>query len=158
MQDNYQRWLTMNLAAADRVSVVNQSSTLAGLHIAGPRSRELMQRLASTEISNEALPFLHARVLEVGPCPKVMVLRLSFASELGYEIYVSSHYQLALVRAIREHGAELDLSLAATRAMMSLRLEKGFPSDQASLAGPAPRRCRILTAPPIDQSGLRLQS
>ena len=62
------------------------------------------------------------------------VIRISFTGELGYEIYGSADGQTVLWGALFHHGAELGLVPAGTRGLMSLRLEKSFPSWGLELA------------------------
>ena len=56
------------------------------------------------------------------------VLRLSFTGELGYEVYVAESHLATLYRAVVEAGKPLDASLVGVRAILSLRMEKGFGS------------------------------
>lgn len=128
MQCSHMRWFWQNLPADGSVTVENVTNRLAGLHIAGPRSRELLRRLTSEEVGRKAFPFLTARKLELGPCAEAVVVRVSFTGELGYELYMPSEYQRSLFRAILEEGRDLGLKLAGMRALMSLRLEKAFGS------------------------------
>jgi dimethylglycine dehydrogenase len=52
--------------------------------------------------------------------------RISFTGELGYEIWVTSDYQLALYDTLVAAGAEFGLVHFGSRALNSLRLEKSF--------------------------------
>ena len=54
-------------------------------------------------------------------------MRVSYTGELGYELYCPAGYQRGLFDLLREEGRDLDLRLAGSRALMSLRLEKSFP-------------------------------
>ncbi|MDH3451305.1 MAG: FAD-dependent oxidoreductase, partial [Gammaproteobacteria bacterium] len=109
------------------VTLQNVSLSRVGLQIAGPRSRDLLQRLTRSDVSNAALPFLGVQQMEVGRC-RAIVQRLSYTGDLGYEIYVPLEQQVALLLAIEEAGADLQLRPFGMRAMMSLRLEKSFGS------------------------------
>ncbi len=109
------------------VTVENVSLCRVGLQIAGPRARELLQRLTRSDVSNTAFPFMSVQHLEVGPC-RAIVQRLSYTGDLGYEIFVPVEQQLALLLAIEAAGADLELRPFGMRAMMSLRLEKSFGS------------------------------
>ena len=64
--------------------------------------------------------------MQIGPASDVIVLRVSYSGELGYELYLPPEQQLALFLAMREHGRDFGLRLAGMRALGSLRLEKGF--------------------------------
>ena len=57
------------------------------------------------------------------PC---ILNRVSFSGELGYEIYAAPHFQIRLAEAIEAAGADLGLKWYGARALMSLRLEKGW--------------------------------
>jgi dimethylglycine dehydrogenase len=98
---------------------------LVGFMIAGPRSRELLQRLTFTDVSNDAFRFFAAREMVVGLCPAT-VLRASYTGDLGYEIWVNADYQVTLYEALVEAGRDLGLVHFGNRAVMSMRLEKGY--------------------------------
>ena len=52
--------------------------------------------------------------------------RISFSGELGYEIYCRPHYLMRLAQSIEEAGADLGYTWYGARALMSMRLEKGW--------------------------------
>ncbi|MFO1091675.1 MAG: FAD-dependent oxidoreductase [Hyphomicrobiales bacterium] len=135
MQQANMRWFRTLLPRDGSVKVENRSSVLAGLHIAGPNARALLARLTAADVSNEALPFLGVRTMEIGPCPEAIVIRVSYTGELGYELYMATEYQEALLLALLEAGRDLGLALCGTRALMSLRLEKGWPSFGLDVSG-----------------------
>jgi len=56
----------------------------------------------------------------------VILNRLSFSGELGFEIYCRPQFLLLLSEAIEEAGADLDYRWYGARTLMSLRLEKGW--------------------------------
>jgi dimethylglycine dehydrogenase len=61
----------------------------------------------------------------VGLCPAT-VLRASYTGDLGYEIWVNADYQVTLYDALVEAGRDLGLVHFGNRAVMSMRLEKGY--------------------------------
>src|SRR4029079_2239369 len=77
------------------------------------------------DVSNLALPFLSFRERAVGIIP-AKIGRISFTGELGYEIWVTSDYQLQLYDLLLDAGADLGLVHFGSRALNSLRLEKSF--------------------------------
>src|SRR5262249_42863117 len=127
MQRAHMRWFEANLPVDGTVRIENLSTRFAGLHIAGPNSRAILQRVAEADVGGNAFPFLSAREIEVGSCPEAIAVRVSFTGELGYELYCPSDYQRALYDALIGAGTDLGLSHAGSRAMMALRLEKSFP-------------------------------
>jgi dimethylglycine dehydrogenase len=66
--------------------------------------------------------------MAVGDIDNVLVLRVSFTGETGYEMYLPMERQLALFDLLRREGADLGLGLVGTRCLMQTRLEKSFPA------------------------------
>lgn len=128
LQSFHMRWFETNLPTDGSVRVENISAQYCGLHVAGPRARDLLSRVTDADIGANAFPFLSGRRFDVGACPEVVCVRVSFTGELGYELWFPSAYQIPLFDTLREAGRDLDLTLAGSRALMSLRLEKSFPS------------------------------
>ncbi len=128
VQQIHMRWFLQNLPTNGSVSVENKSADWCGLHLAGPRSRELLQHLTAESCGSNAFPFMSARRMEVAGCPEAIVVRVSFTGELGYEIWTPSAYMVPVLDRILEAGEGFGLRLAGGRALMSLRLEKAFPS------------------------------
>jgi len=125
-QSYHLRWFQQNLPAAG-VTLRNLSTERIGFQIAGPKARDLLSRVTRADVSNAALPFLHALQADVGLVPAT-ICRVSYTGDLGYEIYVHREHQVALYQALSEAGADLGLRPFGMRAMMSLRLEKSFGS------------------------------
>ena len=109
------------------VSFRSVSDAMAGFNVAGPNARALLQRLTGLELGNDELPFMGNRLADIGGFEAVLI-RVSFTGDLGYEIYVAEENQVALYRAILEQGAELDVAPVGSRALGSLRIEKGYGS------------------------------
>ncbi|MEO1191509.1 MAG: FAD-dependent oxidoreductase [Pseudomonadota bacterium] len=120
------RWFHKHLPG-EGVSLESLCTRLNGLAISGPKARELLSRLVTQDLSNEAFPFLSVAEMDVGLVP-ALVARISFTGELGYEIYVAPEYQLRLYLALLEAGKDLGLTHFGGRALNSLRLEKSFGS------------------------------
>ncbi|MED5166814.1 MAG: FAD-dependent oxidoreductase, partial [Actinomycetota bacterium] len=113
------------------VTVVDRSEDLLGWSLSGPDSRDLLGRLTDEDVSNHGLRFRDLREMTVGGVP-VVLARLSFTGELGYELYCTGEHQETLRQAIVAasgsggEGRKLDVTPFGSRAFMSLRLEKGF--------------------------------
>jgi dimethylglycine dehydrogenase len=120
------RWFWQAEPPAD-VFVRSVASTLAGLSIAGPRSRELVQRLVRDELSAAAFKLFDVRQSAVGFAPAILT-RAGFTGELGYEIWTTPDYLASLYDDIWTAGEDLGLRHFGGRALSSLRLEKGYGS------------------------------
>ena len=63
-----------------------------------------------------------------------MVNRLTYTGDLGYEIWVAPEYQRRLYTEIMAAGRDLNIANFGMRALLSLRLEKNFPTWYRELA------------------------
>ena len=122
----YRRWFERHLPAQG-VTIRPCAMDYAGLAIAGPNARALLQGLVRDDLATEHFPFMTFRRLDVGMIP-AQVGRVSFTGELGYEIWVTSEYQRALYDLLTKAGRAHGLKLFGSRALNALRLEKSFGS------------------------------
>ncbi|MDA7423518.1 GcvT family protein [Thalassococcus lentus] len=123
MQEAHRRWFEKDLP--DDVTYANVSDDWHGIALSGPKSRELLGRITRDDVSAEAFKFRDLRQTFVGGVP-VILNRISFSGELGYEIYCKPQYLLRLTEAVEEAGADLGYRWYGARALMSMRLEKGW--------------------------------
>jgi dimethylglycine dehydrogenase len=120
------RWFWLAAPPAD-VSVRSAAATLNGVSIAGPRSRELVQRLVRDDLSPSAFKLFQVRETAVGFAPAILT-RAGFTGELGYEIWTTPDYFASLYDDLWDAGRELGLVHFGGRALSSLRLEKAYGS------------------------------
>jgi dimethylglycine dehydrogenase len=120
------RWFWLSEPPAD-VFVRSAASTLCGVSLAGPRSRELLQRLTRMDLSAQAFRLFQVAETAVGLTPAILT-RAGFTGELGYEIWTTPDYFATLYDELRETGAGLGLIHFGGRALSSLRLEKAYGS------------------------------
>lgn len=123
MQEAHRRWFEKGLP--DDVRYENVSDDWHGVAISGPKSRALLARITRDDVSDAAFKFRDLRQTFVGGVP-VILNRISFSGELGYEIYCKPHYLIKLADAIEEAGADLEYRWYGSRALMSMRLEKAW--------------------------------
>ena len=119
-------------------TVTDVTSAFAVLHLAGPRSRELLKRLTDADLSDDAFPFLAVRRIEAG-WAQPWALRVSYTGELGWELYVPTEFVRDLYDRVVEAGTDFGLRHAGGFAFDGLRLERGFRSwghDMGSLDDP----------------------
>jgi dimethylglycine dehydrogenase len=124
-EGHYLRWLGQQLRPGAKISIRSRTRELCGLSVTGPRARELLSRVTAEDVSDSAVPFLRSRTLLVG-LASVLVLRLSFTGELGYELYMPADEQRHVFEHLWEAGASLGLRNFGLRALNALRLEKGY--------------------------------
>src|SRR6266853_1962737 len=120
------RWFWLAAPPAD-VSVRSAVSSLNGVSIAGPKSRELVQHLVRDDLSPSAFKLFQVRETAVGFAPAILT-RAGFTGELGYEIWTTPDYFASLYDDLWDAGRELGLVHFGGRALSSLRLEKAYGS------------------------------
>ncbi|WP_224815365.1 FAD-dependent oxidoreductase [Hasllibacter sp. MH4015] len=98
-----------------------------GFNVAGPQSRNLLMRLTNADLSNEAFPFFRSQRITVAGVDCV-ALRVSFTGDLGWELHCAEADQVTLYTALLDAGREVGAGPVGSRALMSLRLEKGYGS------------------------------
>ena len=123
MQEAHRRWFERDLP--DGISYSNVSDDWHGIALSGPKSRDLLARITRDNVSAEAFKFRDLRQTFVGMVP-VIINRISFSGELGYEIYCKPQYLMRLADAIEEAGEDLGYRWYGARALLSLRLEKSW--------------------------------
>ncbi|MBL4749943.1 MAG: GcvT family protein [Amylibacter sp.] len=123
VQEAHRRWFEQDLPVD--VTYQNVSDAWHGVAISGPKSRELLACITRDDVSADAFKFRDLRQTYVGGVP-VILNRISFSGELGYEIYCKPHYLIKLAQAIEEAGDDLGYRWYGARALMSMRLEKAW--------------------------------
>ncbi|GGA61752.1 sarcosine dehydrogenase [Pseudoclavibacter endophyticus] len=120
-------WLESLREGDDGITIREVSGGEGGLGLWGPRARQVLERVTSDDVSNEALPYFRAKRIRIAGAP-VLALRVSYVGELGWELYVSADHGRYVWDTLFEAGAELGLIAAGRRAFNALRLEKGYRS------------------------------
>jgi sarcosine oxidase subunit alpha len=106
------------------VRLVDLTAVWGAINVAGPRSRELLQRLSSQQLDNESFPYLRHREITVAGV-ECRAIRLGFVGELSYELHHPSSKSVELWDVLLEAGADLGIKPHGLDALRLLRLEKG---------------------------------
>ena len=128
----HMRWFEKHSKFYKSLKIKRFDMTLHGLSIAGPNSRKVLQKLVDEDISNSKFQFMSFREMDVNGAP-CMINRLSYSGDLGYEIWMAPEYQRKVYRGIKKQGTEFNIKDFGMRALLSMRLEKNFPSWFAEL-------------------------
>ncbi|MGJ8616527.1 MAG: GcvT family protein [Sulfitobacter sp.] len=118
-------WLKTHLRDDEDMAIRSLTNTQTILVLAGPKSRDVLSAAARGDWSREAFPWLSVREAHIGIAPAT-VLGVSFSGELAYEIHVPNENLQAAYTALRKAGEAHGLRLFGSRAVDSMRLEKGF--------------------------------
>ena len=121
----FQEMLRWNAQWRLDVEIVNATSAFAAVNIAGPRSREVLQKVVNgIDLSPGAFPYLACRQGIVADIP-ARLMRVGFVGELGYEIHVPSSNGEALWDALMSAGHDIGIQPFGVETQRLLRLEKG---------------------------------
>ncbi|MCC0042549.1 MAG: GcvT family protein [Rhodobiaceae bacterium] len=126
-QRYHMRWFEQHLPADGSVTIHRFGMNINGLSVAGPRSRDVMQALVDVDLSNGAFPFMSFAETDVAGAP-AMLGRITYTGDLGYEIWMAPAFTRRVYRAIKEAGAAHEIVDFGMRALLSMRLEKNFPT------------------------------
>ena len=109
-----------------RVHVTPVTTAYASINVAGPKSRQLIERLTEgVDLANEAFPYMHVRTGTIAGVPGSVLWRIGFTGELSYELHVPASYGLGVWEALLHRGADLGVAAFGVEAQRILRLEKG---------------------------------
>ena len=106
------------------VSVTDQWAQFA---VAGPRSRELLERVLDRgcDISNAAFPYMANGAVTLANGQRGRLFRISFSGEMAYEIAVPARSGEALIRQLFEAGADMGVTAYGLESLNVMRIEKG---------------------------------
>jgi 4-methylaminobutanoate oxidase (formaldehyde-forming) len=107
------------------VSVDDMTADYAQLNVQGPRSRDVLATLTDADLSSESFPFRSAGWVELAGA-RLLLARITYLGELGYELYVPRDDALRVYHAVRNAGAAHGLVPVGLKALASLRMEKAY--------------------------------
>jgi dimethylglycine oxidase len=119
-------WLLAQRREGERVNLAVRSGSLFALGLWGPKARDVLQAVTDVDVSNEEFPYMTARYLNVGEVDPVWTQRISYAGELGWELYGQIAMGQRAWDVLWEAGKEHGIVAAGGGAFDSLRLEKGY--------------------------------
>ena len=108
------------------ITVSEFTDAMPHLCLQGPMSREMLQPLASQDLSNAAFPYYTFQEdVEVAGVP-VFMTRLGYTAELGYELWVEAGRALELWDALVEALVPRGMKVIGMVALDLFRIEGGF--------------------------------
>ncbi len=118
-------WLQRHMPQNARAVCLDVSSSLAVLSVMGPKSREMLQGLTRTDLSNAAFPFGSSQIIDLGYA-RVRASRITYVGELGWELYIPTEFAPGVFDVLMQAGRGFGLKLCGYHALNSLRMEKGY--------------------------------
>jgi sarcosine oxidase subunit alpha len=109
-----------------KVWLTSTTEQWAVIAVQGPHARKVLEPLV-TDLDIGAAAFPHMSVARGKICGLPMLLfRVSFTGELGYEINVPADFGREVWEAVHAGGANFGVTAYGTEAMHVLRAEKGY--------------------------------
>ncbi|MDC3145826.1 FAD-dependent oxidoreductase [Candidatus Pelagibacter sp.] len=91
----------------------------------GPKSIDLLQKLIKVDISKENINFASFKETQINNV-KIILQRLSYVGENGFEIYMDINQSKTIFNLINEIGKKFNLSLCGMHSLDTMRMETGF--------------------------------
>ena len=117
--------ITRRMPAGSHARLTDVTSAYAVYGVMGPKSRELLERLSRSDVSDAAFGFGSSREIDLGYAT-VRATRISYVGELGWELYVPAEFAVGAYQDLVRAGADLGLVNAGYYAIESMRLEKAY--------------------------------
>ncbi len=127
MAERYHSRFFKEVPLPDGTTFESRTEAMCGFNVAGPESRAMLQRLTNASLATEDFPFMRSKRIELAGV-EVLALRVSFTGDLGWELHCATEDQERLYTALIEAGKSVGAGPVGGRALMSLRVEKGYGS------------------------------
>ena len=122
--DFVEKWLKWWIAGIHQCAhVTNVTADFAAVNLAGPRARQVLEKLTNVDVSAQAFKYMQCAQGSVAGVPAIL-LRIGFVGETGWEIHYPASYGEYLWDALLEAGKEFGISPFGVEAQRILRLEK----------------------------------
>ena len=119
-------WLAAHVEPGDPpLALRDASDEQAVIGLWGPRARAILAAATPADVTDAALPLRRAVTIAIEGAP-VLAARISYAGELGWELYVEPRWAVSVWDRLLAAGAAHGLETIGYRALESLRLEKGY--------------------------------
>ncbi len=119
-------WLERHLPAERGFSLEDATDSMSTLIVTGPAARDVLGRISEADLT---LPWLSFQESEIAG-GWVVLLRVSFAGELGWEIHAQNADMPAIYAAVLKAGAKP----FGMWALNALRIEKGYRAWKGDLS------------------------
>lgn len=125
--ERYHRRFFKQVPLPEGITFESCTERFCGFNVAGPKSRDMLQTLTNSSLETETFPFMRSKRIAIAGI-NVLALRVSFTGDLGWELHCRSEDQLALYQTLLEAANQAGGGPVGARALMSLRIEKGYGS------------------------------
>jgi len=122
----HQRFFNM-VALPEGTHFTVKTDDICGYNVAGPRARDMLQRLTNADLSHENFRFMRSKTIKVAGVD-CLAIRVSFTGDLGWELHCAESDQITLYTALLAAADDIGGGPVGARALGALRIEKGYGS------------------------------
>ncbi len=127
MAERYHQRFWQMVPLPEGTTFESQTEAMCGFNIAGPLSRKALQTLTNTSLATADFGFMRSAWIEIAGAT-CLALRVSFTGDLGWEIHCAEADQKVVYTALLKAAEAQGGGPVGSRALMSLRVEKGYGS------------------------------
>lgn len=117
--------LSARLPSDGSVRIDDLTERFGTLIIAGPRSRDVLARVTTADLSTPTFPWLATREIAIGSA-EVRAIRMTYVGELGWEFHAPMQVLPGLYDALWSAGEAEGIRDFGIYAVDCLRLDKGY--------------------------------
>jgi len=127
------KWFSDHLPADGSAQISDCTSGYTTIGIWGPKAREIIQGITTTDMSKDTFKFSTCKIIEIGTL-RVLASRISYVGELGWEFYIPIEQGAKLWDALWEAGkAHGQIPVGIGVYGTTGRLEKSYRAYGAEL-------------------------
>ncbi len=118
-------WIRLHMPENGSVEVTDVTENWGCLSLWGPNARRVLESVSSSDVSNNTFLYMSARTIDVKGIT-VWAQRVSYAGELGWELYMAPEDGIKVWDALMDAGKEFGIQPIGYKALDTLRIEKGY--------------------------------
>ena len=118
-------WISANIPNGMDVKIKNITYENSVFSLMGPNSREILQGLTESDLSNDKFPFATYQKIKLGHL-EINAIRITYMGELGWELHFPISQAKEVYDKLMNYGKKFGLINAGYRCIESCRLEKGY--------------------------------
>ncbi|MBL7163867.1 MAG: FAD-dependent oxidoreductase [Anaerolineales bacterium] len=119
--------LTLSKLESEDVTIKNITDEWGVLVLAGPHTRDLLNKLTDADLSNGHFPWLTGKEIEINGV-KLRALRINYVGELGWELHLPIAQLEKIYNWVWAAGEEFGIADFGMHALMNLGKEKAYYS------------------------------
>ncbi len=125
-------WITQHITEDLNVTYTDITSAYAVLSIQGPKSRDILSKVTTADLSNDSFPFATSQDIDIAYA-RVIANRLTYIGELGWELHIPTEFTQGVFDLIWDAGKEFGLKPAGYHALEHLRSERAYREYELDL-------------------------